>query len=73
MNKSTIKRTLQRRAGGAEFISQNQVKECMGWGNDRTIATLKPLDCIRRGRTKQYSIDEVAARIFEEVERGYQS
>lgn len=73
MNKSTIKKTLQKSAKGKEFITQNEVKKCMGWGNDRTISTLKSLDCIRRSRTKHYLIDEVAAKIFEDVERGYQS
>lgn len=73
MNKSSIKRILKSAAGGAEFITQNEVKKCMGWGNTRTIETLKQLDCIRRSRTKQYSIEEVAARIFEEIERGTQA
>ena len=73
MNKSAIKKILKQAAKGEEFITQNEVKKCMGWGNDRTVATLKPLDCIRRSRTKHYLIDEVAARIFEDVERGYQS
>ena len=73
MNKTTIKKVLHAAARGDQFITQNEVKKCMGWGNDRTIETLKPLDCIRRSRTKHYLIDEVAARIFEDVERGYQS
>ena len=69
MNRTTIKKALQHQANGAEFITQNGVKVTMGWGNDRTIRTLKPLDFIRSGRTKQYLIDEVAERIFEDVER----
>ena len=73
MNKSTIKKVLQSSARGDQFITQNEVKKCMGWGNSRTIETLKPLDCIRRARTKHYLIDDVAAKIFEDVERGYQS
>ena len=73
MNKTAIKKALRSSAAGAEFITQNEVKKCMGWGNTRTMDTLKGLDCIRRARTKHYLIDEVAAKIFEEVERGLQS
>lgn len=71
MNKSQIKRTLKKASKGAEFISQNAIKGCMGWGNDRTYETLKGLDWIRRGRTKQYMVDEVADRIFAQVERSW--
>ncbi len=71
MNKSEIKRTLKRRANGAEFITQNGVREAMGWGKDRTRDLLRGLDCIPSGRAKQYMIDEVAAKIFAEVERSW--
>lgn len=71
MNKTTIKNTLKRRAGGAEFITMNGIREAMGWGKDRTRNTLKGLDFIQSGNRKQYMIDEVAARIFAEVERGW--
>ena len=69
MNRTTIKRALKRASGGAEFINQNTVKTCMGWGNDRTMDVLKGLDFIRQKNTKQYDIDEVSARIYEQVER----
>lgn len=69
MTRTTIKKALKRAAGGAEFINQNQVKAGMGWGNDRTMDTLKGLDFIRQKNTKQYDIDEVAERIYESVER----
>ena len=72
MNKSQIKKTLKKASKGAEFITQNAVKNCMGWGNDRTYEALSGLDWIRRGRTKQYSVDEVADRIFAQVEKGWQ-
>ena len=69
MNRTTIKKALKRASGGAEFINQNTVKTCMGWGNDRTMETLRGLDFIRQNKTKQYDIDEVAGRIYESVER----
>lgn len=72
MNKSTIKKTLQKRAGGAEFITQNGVRQAMGWGKDRTRNILRGLDFIPSGTSKQYLIDEVAAKIFAEVERSWQ-
>lgn len=71
MNKSMIKAALKRRANGSDFISQNGVMKSMGWGKDRTRNMLKGLDCIPSGKAKQYMIDEVAARIFAEVERGW--
>lgn len=71
MNKTMIKKCLKRSARGSEFITQNEVKKCMGWGNNRTMETLRGLDCIRRNRTKQYSIDEVADRIFADMERSW--
>lgn len=71
MNKTSIKKTLQRRAGGAEFITMNGISKAMGWGKDRTRKLLKGLDFIPSGNAKQYMVDEVAARIFAEVERGW--
>lgn len=69
MNKSMIKQALKRRAKGADFITQNGVKESMGWGKDRTREVLQDLDCIPSGNSKQYLIDEVAEKIFAQVER----
>ena len=69
MNRTTIKRALKSAAGGAQFIDRQTVKVCMGWGNGRTDETLRGLDFIRLSQRKQYDIDEVAARIFEQVER----
>lgn len=71
MNRTMIKKALRAGAGGAEFINQNQVKKTMGWGNSRTQSTLAGLDCIRMQRNKQYLIDEVADRIFAQMETGY--
>lgn len=70
MNKTTIKRALQHSATGEGFINRSEVKRCMGWGNERVADTLKGLDFIRLSRTKLYDIDEVAARIYGQVERG---
>ena len=70
MNKTTIKRALQHSASGEGFINRSEVRRCMGWSNDRTADTLRGLDFIRLKRTKQYDIDEVAAAIFNQVERG---
>ena len=84
MNKTSIKKALMRSAAGAEFVNRGHIKRCMGWGNDRTGQTVKGLDYIVLGRTRQYDVDEVAARIYEQVEvrrniddtkynRGYQA
>jgi len=40
----------------------------MGWGSERTNEVVKGLDFIRRGRTRQYAADEVAAKIYEQTE-----
>lgn len=68
MTKTSIRKALQRAAGGAEFINRQQIKSCMNWGNDRVNEAVKPLGFIRQGRTRQYDVDEVAARIYEQVE-----
>lgn len=65
MNKKSIRNTLVRFAG-SEFINREQVKKCMGWGNERTNTTLNGLDYITIGRTKQYDADEVAGRIYQQ-------
>lgn len=68
MTKTSIRKALQRAAGGAEFVNREQIKDCMGWGNDRVNETVKGLGFIRQSRIRQYDIDEVAARIYEQVE-----
>lgn len=70
MNRTTIKKALKRKAGGAEFIDRQGVKDCMGWGNGRTDNTLRGLNYIRLKTRKQYDIDEVADRIYAQVEGG---
>lgn len=68
MNKTSIKKKLSQETGTG-FINANQLKKVMGWGNDRTRATLKNLDFIRLNKTKQYDVDEVATVIAESIER----
>lgn len=68
MTKTSIRNALQRAANGAEFINLNQLKTGMGWGNDRTYKTVEGLGYITQGRNRQYDIDEVAARIYQQVE-----
>lgn len=68
MTKTSIRKALQRTAGGAEFVNRQHIKSCMGWGNERTNEVVKGLDFIRRGRTRQYAAEEVAARIYEQTE-----
>lgn len=68
MTKTSIRKALSRSAGGAEFINRQQIKTCMGWGNDRVNETVKSLAFIRLGRTRQYDVDEVAAKIYEQME-----
>ena len=65
MNKASIRKVLTRYAG-SEFINKEQLKRCMGWGNDRADKTLSGLDYITLGRTRQYDTDEVATRILEQ-------
>lgn len=69
MNRTTIKKVLRRAAGGAEFINQHQLKTAMGWGNTRTSNLLEGLDYICMKKIRQYDIDEVAERIYEQVRR----
>lgn len=69
MNRTTIRKALSRAAGGAEFVTQGDIKRCIGCGNDRAAEITKGLDFIRFNRTKQYSVDEVAARIYENTVR----
>lgn len=68
MTKTSIKQKLQSTVGGASFINRGDIKRCMGWGNERVNELVRPLSYIKRGRTRQYDIDEVAARIYEQVE-----
>ena len=63
MNKTSIRKVLTRYAG-SEFINKEQLKRCMGWGNDRADKTLSGLDYIKLGRTRQYDAEEVAERIL---------
>ena len=65
MDKNSIRKVLTRYAG-SEFINKEQLKRCMGWGNQRADKTLAGLDYITLGRTRQYDADEVATRILEQ-------
>lgn len=69
MNRTTIKKSLIRAAGGAEFVSQGDIKRCIGCGNDRAAEITKGLDFIKFNRKKLYDADEVTDRIFVSVER----
>lgn len=71
MNKTDIKNTLKRETGGKSFVTKGDIKRIMGWGNDRTAATVKGLDCIKAGRTRQYLVDDVAARISAQIEKSF--
>lgn len=68
MTKTSIKKALTKAAGGAAFITQGDIKKCLGCGNDRAALIVKDLECIKIGRKKQYDADEVAARIYEYTE-----
>ena len=67
MTKTSIRKALQRAAGGAEFITQGDIKRCLGCGNDRAAEITKGLEFVRFSRTKMYDADEVADRIYESV------
>ncbi len=64
MTKTSIRKALQRAAGGAEFITQGDIKRCLGCGNDRAAEITKGLEFVRFSRTKMYDADEVADRIY---------
>ncbi len=64
MTKTSIRKALQRASGGAEFVTQGDIKKCLGCGNDRAAEITDGLEFIRFGRTKIYDADEVAARIY---------
>ena len=68
MTKTSIRKALQRAAGGAEFVSQGDIKKCLGCGNDRAAEITKGLEFVRFGAKKIYDADEVAARIYENTE-----
>ena len=68
MTKTSIKKALQRSAGGVEFVNREDIKRALGCGNDRAIEITKGLSFIRFGRVKLYDVDEVAARICESME-----
>jgi hypothetical protein len=68
MTRANIRDKLKKSASGAEFITKGDIKRCMGWGSDRVTSTVKGLDFVRQGRTQQYDVDEVSARIYEQVE-----
>lgn len=67
MNRTTIRKALQRSAGGAEFITQGDIRRCIGCGSDRAAEIVRDLDFIRFNRTKQYFVDDVADRILQYV------
>lgn len=69
MNRTTIRKALSRASGGAEFVTTGDIRKCLGCGSDRAAEITKDLDFVRFNRTKQYDIDEVAAKIYTHVER----
>ena len=68
MTKTSIRKALQRAAGGAEFVSQGDIKKCRGCGNDRAAEITAGLEFVRFGTKKIYDADEVAAKIYENTE-----
>lgn len=68
MNRTTIKKALRRAASGAEFVTQGDIKKCLGCGNDRAAEIVSGLGFIRFNRMKQYDVDEVADRIYQFTE-----
>ena len=64
MTKTSIRKALQRAAGGAEFVTQGDIKKCLGCGNDRAAEITKGLEVVRFNRKKLYDADEVADRIY---------
>jgi len=68
MTKTSIKKALQRAAGGAEFITKSDIKKCLGCGNDRAAEITRGLEVIRFSRKKLYDADEVAERLFDNTE-----
>lgn len=69
MNKTTIKNALKRTAGGAEFITQGDIKRSLHCGNDRAAEIVKGLEYFKIGRTKKYDVEEVASAIYAYVEQ----
>lgn len=67
MNKTAIKKLFMAENKGCSFVTQGDIKRVMGWGNDRTIGLVRELDYISAGRTKQYMVDEVAAKIATQI------
>jgi hypothetical protein len=70
MNKKSIQKALQKTAGGTEFVTQGDIKRCIGCGNDRAVEVTRGLFFIRFNRTKFYDAEDVAEKLctFMEVE-----
>lgn len=68
MTKTSIREALQRAAGGAEFVTQGDIKKCLGCGNDRAAEITEGLDFVRFQRKKIYDAGEVAERIYMNTE-----
>lgn len=69
MNKTSIRNALKRSAGGAEFITQGDIKRSLRCGNDRAAEIVKGLEYFKFGRTKKYDVDEVAGAICAHIEQ----
>lgn len=64
MEKHVIEKELKSFTGGL-FITQGQLKQALGCGNDTVSEVLKGMDYIRFERTKRYSIKDVAQRLWD--------
>lgn len=64
MEKHVIEKELKSFTGGL-FITQGQLKQALGCGNDTVSEVLKDMDYIRFERTKRYSIKDVAQRLWD--------
>ena len=69
MTKTTIKKRLQKAAGGAEFITRGEIRKALGCGQSHAETITKDLDYIKFERTQRYDVDEVAQKIFENTVR----
>ena len=69
MTRTSIKKILLTATNGAGLINRQRIKRALGWGNPRVDELTRGLDFVRLKRTKLYDVDEVAARVYLQVEK----
>lgn len=67
MDKQTLVKTLTKYAKGSAFINHEQIKRCLGCGNDKAYSLTESLSYFKNGRKKLYLVEELAEVIAEKI------